>query len=81
MKISEVVQRAKVSQVRPGQTAEIDHGDGTKTVVDLRKNPGALQKDPNTGKVRLNKTPQSASASRNRTNVNPGDEVEMDDES
>ena len=44
MKINEIT-KGKISKMMPGQSAEIDHGDGTKTVVDLKTNPGALQKD------------------------------------
>ena len=44
---------AKVSNVGPGQSAEIDHGDGTKTVVDLKK--ANMVKDPKTQKVKIQK--------------------------
>jgi hypothetical protein len=83
MKISEVMQPAKVTKVMPNQSAEVDHGDGTKTVVDLKKNPQALAKDPETGKVKLNKQPQKpgqSNMSKQNTAVKPGDKVEFDDE-
>lgn len=79
MKVVEVTQ-AKISRVT-GNSAEIDHGDGTKTVVDLQKNPNALQKDPATGKVAMNRNNQR---NNNRPNSNrrvrPGDRVEIPDE-
>lgn len=81
MKIVEVTQ-ARVSRVT-GNTAEIDHGDGTKTVVDLQKNPDALQKDQSTGRVRMNRGNQQQ-RNNNRPNnnqrVRPGDTVELPDE-
>lgn len=78
MKINEVTQ-GTISTVRPGQSAEIDHGDGTKTVVDLKKNPSALQKDPATGKVKLNKKPAQGQRPDPKETPKPGDDVEMED--
>lgn len=80
MKINEVT-TAKVSRVT-GNTAEIDHGDGTKTVVDLQKNPDALTKDAGTGRVRMNKGNQQStgSAPNSKQRVRPGDRVEIPDE-
>jgi hypothetical protein len=83
MKISEVMQPAKVTKVMPNQSAEVDHGDGTKTVVDLKKNPQALAKDPNSGKVTLNTQPQKPGQSnmaKQDMSVKPGDKVEIDNE-
>jgi hypothetical protein len=83
MKISEVTQPAKVTKVMPNQSAEVDNGDGTKTVIDLKKNPQALAKDPESGKVTLNKQPQKpgqSNMSKQNTTVKPGDKVELDDE-
>lgn len=79
MKIIEILeaQPAKVTAVKPGQSAEIDHGDGTKTVVDLKKNPNALQKDAS-GKVKLQKKPQPGEKNP-KTSVKPGDQVELDE--
>lgn len=78
MKIYELMQPAKVTKVMPNQSAEIDHGDGTKTVVDLKKNPQALAKDPSTGKLKLNKQPTKPGQADKAT-IKPGDEVELDD--
>jgi hypothetical protein len=75
MKITEITQ-GKISNMQPGNSAEIDHGDGTKTVVDLKKNPAALQKDPATGKVKLNKKAQPGKVDPSKV-VKPGDDVEM----
>jgi hypothetical protein len=83
MKISEVMQPAKVTKVMPNQSAEVDHGDGTKTVVDLKKNPQALAKDPESGKVTLNKQPKKpgqSTMSKQDMSVKPGDKVEIDNE-
>lgn len=81
MKIYEVTQ-SKVSRVTPGQSAEIDHGDGTKTVVDLKKNPDALNKDAGTGRVNMNTNKQNNQQGQpnSRTRVRPGDRVEIDRE-
>jgi hypothetical protein len=83
MKISEVMQPSKVTKVMPNQSAEIDNGDGTKTVVDLKKNPQALTKDPETGKIKLStqqQKPGQQSMSKPKTTIKPGDKVELDDE-
>lgn len=83
MKISEVMQPAKVTKVMPNQSAEVDHGDGTKTVVDLKKNPQALAKDPATGKIKLStqqQKPGQAASNKQNTAVKPGDKVELDDD-
>jgi hypothetical protein len=66
----------------PNQSAEVDHGDGTKTVVDLKKNPQALAKDPATGKIKLStqQKPGQPTMSKQNTTVKPGDKVELDDE-
>jgi hypothetical protein len=83
MKISEVTLPAKVTKVMPNQSAEVDHGDGTKTVVDLKKNPQALAKDPATGKVKLSTQPQKPgqpTMSKQDTIVKPGDKVELETE-
>jgi hypothetical protein len=44
----------KIVDVKPGAEATIDMGDGTKTVIDLKKNPTALVKSPD-GKVMMSK--------------------------
>lgn len=80
MKINEVTQ-AKISKVMPGKSAEIDHGDGTKTVVDLKKNPDALNKDAGTGRVSINQpNQQNRNQANSNTKIRPGDRVEIDRE-
>jgi len=80
MKISEVTTNGKISKIMPNQSAEIDHGDGTKTVVDLKKNPTALTKDPTSGKVKLNKAKGGQGNTPNpKQTINPNDSVETDD--
>lgn len=80
MKISEVTtQQGKISKIMPNQSAEIDHGDGTKTVVDLKSNPSALTKDPASGKVKLNKGAKPGQTKDPKQSINPNDEVELDD--
>ena len=63
MKIYEMVMREqdmpRVTAIKPGEEAEIDMGSGIKTVVDLKKNPTALIKDP-TGKVMMTKAASGA---------------------
>lgn len=77
MKMKEILeaQPATISQVKPGQSAEIDHGDGTKTVVDLKKNPTALSKDSQ-GKVKLNKKPDPNKKDP-ATMIKAGDKVDV----
>jgi len=79
MKIIEVTQ-SKITKIMPGSSAEIDHGDGTKTTVDLKKNPTALQKDA-AGKVKLNKQQQgSETGVKKPAQIKAGDSVELSDE-
>ena len=78
MKMNDILeaQPAKISQVKPGASAEIDHGDGTKTVVDLKKNPTALTKNAQ-GKVQLNKKADPTKKDPAKL-IKPGDSVEVD---
>ena len=44
MKINEITEMqgmkpSIIKNLKPGQSAEVDHGDGTKTMIDLKKNP------------------------------------------
>lgn len=70
---------SRVTSVRPGQSAEIDHGDGTKTVVDLKKNPNAIQRDSGSGRLRLNRNNKN-SGQGNQNQPRPGDQIDIDDE-
>jgi len=77
MKMNEIAPGiSKVTSVKPGQSAEIDHGDGTKTTVDLKKNPNALSKDAS-GKVKLNKPQQPGGPKDPKTTIKQGDKVAM----
>lgn len=77
MKISEVVNtKAKIDTVKPNNSATIDNGDGTKTVVDLKKNPNALSKDDK-GNVKLNKTPNPNA--KKSSFIRPGQKVVTDE--
>jgi len=77
MRIFELTQ-SKISKVA-GDSAEIDHGDGTKTVVDLKKNPSALTKDPASGKVKMNKGNKPGAAGQKPENkIKPGDQIEIE---
>ena len=82
MKVKDITENttARVTSVRPNQSAEIDNGDGTKTVIDLKKNPGALQRDSGTGKLRLNTNNRRNNQGQNNNQPRPGDQVEIDDE-
>jgi len=79
MKMYEILENkpATISKLKPGAEAEIDHGDGTKTIVDLKKNPSALTKDA-TGGVRLNKKPTPGKKDP-ATMIKAGDKVDVDD--
>ena len=56
MKIFELNEETtgKLMDIKPGAEATVDMGDGTKTVIDLKKNPSALVKSPD-GKIMMNK--------------------------
>ena len=78
MKISELLENmpAKITKVKPGAEAEIDNGDGTKTIVDLKKNPSALTKDPS-GKVKMAKKNDPNKKDPAKL-IKPGDQVEVE---
>jgi|SaaInlStandDraft_1057018.scaffolds.fasta_scaffold11704_6 hypothetical protein len=80
MKINEITEMqgskpAIIKNLKPGQSAEVDNMDGTKTIIDLKKNPSALQKDPKTKKVTINKKPQPGTKTNPATTVKRGDKV------
>lgn len=78
MKINEITQ-SKISAIKPGNSATVDHGDGTKTVVDLKKNPNALVKDPTTKKIKLQKKPKMGTKADPAELIRPGDQVDTDE--
>jgi hypothetical protein len=80
MKIREILEtQAKVTKVKPGIEAEIDNGDGTRTVVDLKKNPQALTKDPVTKSIKMNTKPKTGETPDPAKIIKPGDSVKTDD--
>lgn len=74
MKIFEIT-TATISKV-DANNAEIDHGDGTKTIVDLKKNPSALTKDAKTGAVKINKSTKPGADKEMGSQIKAGDKVE-----
>ncbi len=68
----------KISNIKPGETATVDHGDGTSTTIDLKKNPTALSKDEQ-GKLKLNTKPATGQPQQPQgQEIKPGDQVEID---
>lgn len=69
----------KVVDYKPGISATIDTGPGMTTMLDLKKNPTSLTKDPQTGKLKL--MPGTAATAQpsatTQSTVKPGDQVEM----
>lgn len=57
MFIFEITQ-TKVSKAQ-GNEVELDHGDGTETVIDTKKNPTAIQRDAK-GKLKVTKQSQNS---------------------
>tara|TARA_R110000851_G_scaffold37714_3_gene97234 strand:+ start:330 stop:587 length:258 start_codon:yes stop_codon:yes gene_type:complete len=80
MRINEITEMqgtkpAIIKNLKPGTSAEIDHGDGTRTMIDLKKNPSALQKDPKTKKVTMTKKQQPGQKPNPATQAKRGDKV------
>jgi hypothetical protein len=70
----------KIIDYKPGQTATLNTGPGMTTIVDLKKNPTSLTKDPATGKLKL-VGPQAqgtpAQQSTQQSTIKAGDAVEI----
>ena len=78
MKVFEVTQ-AKVSRAQ-GNEVELDHGDGTKTVIDTKKNPQAIQRDKQ-GKLTVTKPSNSAMKQGNNNQPRtprPGEKIDIE---
>ena len=82
MNIFEVTQRARVTR-STGNQVTVDHGDGTQTTVDTRKNPDAISRGED-GKLKIQT--QQANSRMNGANKNnqnnrpkPGEEIEVDE--
>lgn len=67
--------KSKIEKVQ-GNNVTIDHGDGTKTVVDKKKNPNALTKDDK-GNVKLNQKPDNKKQNTASV-IKPGAKVAID---
>ncbi len=68
MFIFEITQ-TKVSKAQ-GNEVELDHGDGTKTVIDTKKNPNAIQRDEK-GKLKVTKQSQNSKMRAGGNNNQP----------
>ncbi len=70
----------KIIDYKPGQTATLNTGPGMTTILDLKKNPTSLTKDPATGKLKL-VGPQAQGApaqqSTQQSTIKAGDQVEI----
>lgn len=70
----------KIVDYKPGQTATLNTGPGMTTIVDLKKNPTSLTKDPATGKLKL-MGPQATGTQSTTATAQPtikaGDAVEI----
>ena len=82
MNIHEVTQRARVTR-STGNQVTVDHGNGTQTTVDTRKNPNAISRGED-GKLKIQT--QQANSRMNGNNKNnqnnrpkPGEEIEIDE--
>lgn len=71
------INKAKISDLRPGQSATIDNGNGTKTTVDLKKN--ILTKDEK-GSIKLNAMSKPGEKPNPAKLIKKGDLVDIDDE-
>jgi hypothetical protein len=70
----------KIIDYKPGLTATLNTGPGMTTILDLKKNPTSLSKDPATGKLKL-VGPQAqgtpAQQSTQQSTIKTGDAVEI----
>ena len=70
----------KIVDYKPGQTATLNTGPGMTTILDLKKNPTSLTKDPATGKLKL-MGPQATGTQTTTATAQPtikaGDAVEI----
>ncbi len=75
MRINEIMSRSKIEKVQ-GNNVTVDHGDGTKTVVDKKKNPNALSKDDK-GNIKLSQNPDKKQ-DKTASIIKPGAKVNID---
>ena len=70
----------KIVDYKPGQTATLNTGPGMTTILDLKKNPTSLTKDPATGKLKLmgpQATGTSSATATTQPTIKAGDAVEI----
>lgn len=87
MKISEITEttsnpnaRARVKTVQ-GNRVTVDHGDGTETTVDTKKNPNALDTDSE-GNVSLDTDSGNSAQRKNpQQRIRPGQRVQVSKQS
>lgn len=80
MKINEVITKNSKITRTIGNSVEIDHGDGTKTTVDTKKNPQAIQRDAS-GKLKVNTQPKNSAMAQKKKQAQspkPGEKVEIE---
>ena len=75
MRFDEIIGRSKIEKVQ-GNNVTVDHGDGTKTVVDKKKNPNALSKDDK-GNIKLSQNPDKKQKNT-ASIIKPGAKVDID---
>jgi hypothetical protein len=85
MKKSDVseAEMGKIVDYKPGQTATLASGPGMTTIIDLKKNPTSLTKDPSTGKLKLmgpQATGTPAATATQPSTIKAGDAVEISKE-
>jgi hypothetical protein len=79
MRIYEVT-NARVTR-SSGNQVTVDHGDGTSTTVDTRKNPNAIQRSDD-GKLKIQTRQQNSKMGNNSNQPDkprPGEEIEVDE--
>jgi hypothetical protein len=70
----------KIVDYKPGQTATLSTGPGMTTILDLKKNPTSLTKDPATGKLKLmgpQATGTQTTTATSQPTIKAGDAVEI----
>jgi len=70
----------KIVDYKPGQTATLNTGPGMTTILDLKKNPTSLTKDPATGKLKLmgpQATGTQTTTATSQPTIKAGDAVEI----
>ena len=81
MKINEVTGQSKVTR-NSGNEVEIDHGDGTTTTIDTKRNPNAVTRDERGRlKVQTNRGNSAQAQNKQRQQApRPGEKIDVSDE-